>query len=462
VERISDEAAIQGAPFVQVQPRVTRDAEARRVDITFDVGEGDRTFIERIDITGNSRTQDRVIRREFRLAEGDPFSAAQLRRSRQRIRDLGYFGNVDITPQPGSRPDRVVLTTTVTERPTGEVSLGGGFSTDAGFLTDFGIRERNFLGRGIDTRLQALIAQRRQQFDFSVTDPSFLDRNLAVGLDLFHIRRNLQEIASYSEQRTGGVLRAGFEYNERLRQAVSYSLVDRNVFDVQDNASRFIQEQRGRTLLSQVSQTLTYDVRDSRIEPRAGYVVRLGTDVAGLGGDVNYVRLRVDGAIYFPLERLFGDQDYVLAIQAGAGWLRPYGGKDERIIDRFFLGGDNLRGFALAGAGPRDVGVPGQPANDPLGGRVIWTQTTEFRFPLPVPQEIGLLGRAFVDVGALFDTPLSGRPGVRDDSTPRVGAGVGVSWRTPVGLINIDSGQAVVKQPYDRTQLIRFGFGTRF
>jgi outer membrane protein insertion porin family len=456
VESLSDAIGLQNVPFVEVTPRVVRDREARRVDLTFDISEGTRAFVERIDINGNSRTADRVIRREFRLAEGDPFNAAQVRRSRQRIRDLGYFGNVDINAQPGSRADRVVLNTQVAERPTGEISLGGGFSTDAGLLADFGIRERNFLGRGVDARLQALLAQRRSQFDFSVTDPSFLDRNLSVGADIFYINRNLQDVASYSERRVGFVLRAGYEFNERLRQSWSYSLVDRNIFDVQSDASRFIQEQRGKTLLSQVGQTLTYDARDSRLEPRSGYVVRLGSDIAGLGGDVNYVRLRADGAMYFPLERYFGDPDYVLALQAGVGWLRPWGDRDERIIDRFFLGGDNLRGFALAGVGPRDT-----TDGDPLGGRVIWTQTTELRFPLPVPQEIGLLGRAFVDVGALFDTPNTG-PGVVDDSAPRVGAGVGVSWRTPVGLINIDVGQAIVKQSYDRTQLIRFGFGTRF
>jgi outer membrane protein insertion porin family len=455
-ESLSDAVGLQGVPFVEVTPRVTRDREARRVDVVFEVAEGTRAYIERIDITGNTRTADRVIRREFRLAEGDPFNAAQIRRSRQRIRDLGYFGNVDIAAAPGSRPDRIALTTSVQERPTGEISLGGGFSTDSGFLTDFGIRERNFLGRGIDARLQALLAERRSQFDFSVTDPAFLDRNLSVGVDVFYINRNLQDVASYSERRVGGVLRAGYEFNERLRQSWAYSLVDRNIFDVQDTASSIIREQAGRTLLSQIGQTLAYDVRDSRIEPRSGYIIRLGSDFAGLGGDVNYVRLRADTALYFPLERYFGDQDYVLALQAGVGWLRPWGGKDERIIDRFFLGGDNLRGFALAGAGPRDTTT-----SDPLGGRVLWTQTTEFRFPLPLPQEIGLLGRAFVDVGALSDTPIN-RAGVEDDSKPRVGAGVGVSWRTPVGLINIDLAQALVKQSYDRTQVLRFGFGTRF
>ena len=456
VEALSDAVGLRGVPFVEVRPRVTRDRENRRVDITFEVAEGARVYIERIDITGNSRTADRVIRREFRVAEGDAFNAAQVRRSRQRIRDLGYFGQTEITPQTGSAPDRTTLQTTVTERPTGEVSLGGGFSTDAGLLTDFGIRERNFLGSGIDARLQAMLAQRRTQLDFSVTDPAFLDRNLAAGFDLFYITRNLQEIASYSERRGGGVLRAGYEFNERVRQNWSYSLVQRSVYNVQSGASRFIQEQAGTTLLSQLGTTLSYDVRDSRIEPRSGYVLRTGADLAGLGGDVAYVRMRADFAGYIPLERLLGDSDYVLAFQAGVGQLQPWGGKTERIIDRFFLGGDNLRGFRLAGAGPRDTAT-----GDPLGGRLIWTQTTELRFPLPVPSEIGLLGRAFVDIGSLSNTPLTGT-GVVDESSPRVGAGVGVSWRTPIGLINIDIAQAVVKKSYDETQLVRFGFGTRF
>jgi outer membrane protein insertion porin family len=443
-------------PFVDIRPRITRNREQGTVDVIFEAVEGPRTFVERIDISGNTRTADHVIRREFRLADGDPLNAAQVRRSRQRLRDLGYFSNVDIQASPGSREDRAVLNATVTERATGELSLGGGFSTDAGFLLDFGIRERNFLGTGVDTRLQTLLAQRRSQVDFSVTDPSFLDRNLAAGFDAFYLQRDLQDIASYSERRYGIVLRAGYEFNERVRQSWAYSLVQRNVFDVQSDASRPIQEQEGETLLSQIGTTLAYDVRDSRIEPRQGYVIRVGSDVAGLGGDVQYIRMRGDVAGYIPLERIFGDPDYVLALQGGVGWLVPWGNDPERIVDRFFLGGDNLRGFALAGAGPRDL-----QGDDPLGGRVIWTQTTELRFPLPLPTELGLLGRAFVDVGSLSDTPYSG-PTIVDDAAPRVGVGVGISWRTPVGLINVDIAQAVVKQSYDQTQLIRFGFGTRF
>jgi outer membrane protein insertion porin family len=221
-----------------------------------------------------------------------------------------------------------------------------------------------------------------------------------------------------------------------------------------------VTEQQGTTLLSQVSQTLTYDRRDDRIDPRSGYVIRLGTDVAGLGGDVSYLRTRLDGNLYFPLERLFGDRDYVLAFSAGIGQLTPFGGRnrEDKIVDRFFLGGDTLRGFEIGGAGPRDIST-----GDSLGGRTMITQTSEFRFPLPVSADLGLTGRVFADVGMNFGLPgsVSG-PDVRNSSSPRVGVGVGVSWRSPLGLINIDVAQAVVKEPYDQTQVFRIGFGTRF
>ncbi|MFN6955201.1 MAG: outer membrane protein assembly factor BamA [Acetobacteraceae bacterium] len=454
-EAIGDAANLAGFPFVQVTPRISRDRDAGRIDLVFEVTDGPRAFVERIEITGNARTEDRVIRREMRLAEGDAFIAAQVRRSQQRIRDLGYFGQAEITPSPGSAPDRVNLNVRVQERPTGEISIGGGFATDAGFLADFGIRERNFLGSGVDARLAATIAQRRSQVDFSVTDPAFLDRNLAAGIDIFYVTRDLREVAAYQERRQGFALRMGYEFNERLRQSWAYTLVRRNVFDVLPGASLFIQEQRGVTTLSQIGQTLTYDARDSRLEPRDGYVIRLGTDLAGLGGDVAYFRTRVDGAYFIPLESILGDENFVLAFQASVGYLQPIGGRGDRIVDRFFLGGENLRGFRIGGAGPRDLAT-----GDSLGGRLIWTQTTELRFPLPLPQEVGLLGRAFVDVGSLSRVP--GGPTVADDASPRVGVGFGFSWRSPVGLINLDFARAVVREPYDQTQIFRFGFGTRF
>jgi len=460
-QQLSDLANLRGYPFVDVQPQVERDRETGNIDLTFNITEAPRIYVERIDISGNSRTQDRVIRREFRLAEGDAFNAAQIRRSRERIRNLGYFSDVQITSNPGSANDRAVVNTQVTERATGEVSVGGGYSTDAGFLADFGLRERNLVGTGVDARLNGTIAQRRSQVDISVTDPAFMDRNLAVGADVFLVQRNLQSYSGYYERRVGFALRAGYEINERLRQNWSYTLVDRNVYNILSTASRYITEQRGRTLLSQVSQTLSYDTRDSPIEARRGYVLRWGLDVAGLGGDVAYVRNRVDAALMLPFERVFGDPDYVLSLSANFGHLHPFGsrfaasGERDRIVDRFFLGGENLRGFAVAGIGPRDTTT-----RDSLGGRMMWTSSAEMRFPLPLPSELGLLGRAFVDAGALSQGPRG--VDIFNSATPRVAAGVGISWRSPFGLINIDIAKAISKQRYDETQVFRFGFGTRF
>ena len=463
---LTDLLVTRGFSFANVEPRVVRNREERKVDLTFEISEGPRAFVERIEIGGNTRTQDRVIRREFRLAEGDPLVTQQVRRSRERIRALGFFSDVQVNSTPGSAADRVILNTQVTERATGEFTLGGGYSTDAGFLADIGLRERNLLGTGVDARSNLTLAQKRSQVDISVTDPQFLERNLAAGADVFLVQRNLQSTSGYNERRAGFVARMGYEINERLRQTWSYSLVNRNLYDVDASTSQFIQEQAGTTLLSQLSTTITYDHRDSRIEPRDGYVVRGGTDVAGLGGDVYYVRLRGDGQYYIPFERLLGDPDYVLVFAVGGGWLLPYNGGDSRIVDRFFLGGENLRGFAIGGAGPRDIST-----NDALGGQIIWTSSAEFRFPLPLPAELGLSARAFVDVGGNYELPTnvsdSGCPSnvpncVRDDASPRVGIGFGFSWRSPIGLINIDLAQAVVKKSYDQTQVFRLGFGTRF
>jgi outer membrane protein insertion porin family len=454
-QSLQDAANLRGFPFVDVQPRIQRNREERRVDLTFEINEAPRVYVERIEINGNTRTQDRVIRREFRLAEGDAFNAAQIRRSRQRLRDLGYFSDVQIASSPGSAPDRAVLNTQVVERATGEVSLGGGYSTDAGMLADVGLRERNLLGTGIDARINGTLAQRRSQLDFSVTDPYFLDRNLAAGVDIFYLQRNLLNIASYRERRAGFTLRAGYAFNERLRQTWAYTLTNREIYDISATASRFITEQKGTTLLSQIGQTLTYDFRDSIIDARRGGVLRLGTDFAGIGGDVAYLRVRLDGSYFIPFEQMLGDPDYVLSLSGSVGYLESLFNKQDRVIDRFFLGGENLRGFRIAGAGPRDITT-----GDSLGGRFLWTQSTEMRFPLPLPAELGLIGRAFVDVGSLSQS-ASG-PEVRDDASPRVGAGVGISWRSPFGLINIDVAQAVVKKSYDETQFFRFGFGTRF
>jgi outer membrane protein insertion porin family len=457
----------RGYAFVNITPRINRDPEKHIIDLTFDVGEGPRVYVERIDITGNTRTQDKVIRREFRLAEGDPYSAEAVRRSKTRLTDLGYFQSVDIATNPGSASDKAVLATTISEKATGELSFGGGYSTDAGALVDIGLAERNLIGTGVNASINGVLAQRRSSVNASVTDPYFLDRNLVAGADIFLIQTNFLGTEPYDERREGFALRLGYAFNEHLRQVWSYSLVDRDVFNVESGASPFIANEAGTTLLSQISQVLTLDYRDSKVYPHSGYVVEVGTDAAGLGGDARFLRGNFNAAYYIPLEHLLGNPDWGIKLAGSTGYMHLLSGGREEIIDRFFLGGDNLRGFQTGGAGPHDT-VSG----DPLGGRFIWTQTSELRFPLPVSPDLGLNGRAFVDVGSLTEASFRNANACQISATqtcqisasgaPRVGAGVGISWRTAFGLINIDLAPFVVKQPHDQTQIFRFGFGTRF
>ena len=217
------------------------------------------------------------------MAEGTRSTPPPFRRSRARLNDLGYFNTVNITSSPGSSADRAIVTAAVDEKATGELSLGGGFSTDAGALLSAGLRERNLVGTGIDANLSGVLAQRRSEVDFSLTDPYFLDQNLVGGFDLFHVQNNNQNISAYNERRTGRALRLGYEISDHLRQALSYSIVDRNVFNVNTNASLYIQNQQGGSLLSQVGQTLTLDYRDSRTAPHAGFVVNLRPRLRRLG-----------------------------------------------------------------------------------------------------------------------------------------------------------------------------------
>ena len=233
------------------------------------------------------------------------------------------------------------------------------------------------------------------------------------------------------------------------------------MFNIFAGASNFVLNQAGTTMLSQLSQVITLDHRDSRLYPHEGFVVELGNDFAGLGGDVRFIRTNVNGAYYIPLEQYFGDPEWGIKLAASTGYLAFLGGR-ELIIDRFFLGGDNLRGFQTGGAGPHDART-----RDPLGGRFIWTQTTELRFPMPVSPDLGLSGRAFIDIGSLSLASFRNNSAcptciIEQSAAPRIGAGVGLSWKTAFGLINIDLAPFVVKQPRDQTQIFRFGFGTRF
>jgi outer membrane protein insertion porin family len=450
ISSLTDALGNRGYAFVKIEPRVKRDAETHTIDITFAVGEGPRVYVERIDITGNVRTLDKVIRREFRLVEGDAFNTSKLQRSEQRIKNLNFFKKVDVNNTPGSSPDKTVITANVEEQSTGEFSVGAGYSTAEGVLGDVSIRERNLLGRGQDLRVGLTVAQRDQLVDLSFTEPYFLERNLAAGFDIFGNNLINQFIAAYNQTTFGGTLRLGYQITEPLRQTLNYTLREDNINNVQPTASPLIMAEQGYRSTSAIGQTLLYDKRDNRLDPTAGYYGQLRVDLAGLGGNARYVRAVVNAGYYYSVA-----PRWVLSVSGEGGEI--YGINQPVFIeDRFFVGGDNFLGFFVGGIGPRDLST-----NDSLGGDTYYVGTLSQSFPLGLPEELGLTGRAFTQLGSLFGIDQQS-PSLADTSAVRASVGVGVAWASPLGPIKLNLAYPVKKESFDKHQYFNVGFGTRF
>ena len=451
VDKITDKLGDFQYAFVEVSPDIKRNREDASVDLTFTINETPRVFVERIDINGNVRTLDRVVRREMLVVEGDPYNKSKLARSETKIKNLDYFNKVEVKNLPGSAPDKTVVDINVEEKSTGELSIGAGFSTNDGPLADFRIRERNFLGKGQDMLFSTVLAGERTEFNVSFTEPYFLDRDMSAGFDVFHITRDLQDESSYDQTRSGGALRFGYPLSERWRQTLKYRLENNEITDVASDASRFIIEQEGSRTTSAISQRLSYDKRDSTINPREGTVFWLDTELAGLGGDAKYISGKVGATQYIPIGK-----SVVLSLLGETGAIESYSDTDVEINERFFLGGTTLRGFERAGVGPRD-----ESTGDSLGGNVFYRASAEASFPIGFDEELGIKGHAFTDAGTLFEIDDSGSD-VLDKSDIRASAGLGISWRSPFGPIRVDYAIPYSKQDFDEEETFSFNFGTRF
>lgn len=451
VQKLTDAIGTKGYAFVDVRPQVNRNRDTKIIDVTYDIQEGPRVFVERIDINGNVRTLDKVIRREFRLVEGDAFNTAKLRRSRERLKDLNFFEKAEVTNVPSdTAPDRTVIKVDVQEKSTGELSFGVGWSSQIGPLLEASIRERNLLGRGQDVTLSGTLAASRSQLNFSFTEPYFLDHDIAAGFDLFAVVRENETSSSYNSRTIGGDTRMAYAINDHLRQDWKYTLKQDKVTNV-DSTSPYILEQLGSRVTSSVATGLTYDQRDSRIDPGEGYFLRSSAEFAGLGGDARYIRGMLSGGQYFTLA-----DKVVLALTTSNGYIAGLGQK-VRITDRFFVGGDSLRGFATGGVGPRDKNT-----GDALGGVWMATGSAQVRFPLGLPEEFGVTGEAFTDVGTVGPTDVNDSSGVEQSSAMRMSIGVGVGWKSPMGPLTLDFGIPLMKENYDKKELIKFNFGTKF
>jgi outer membrane protein insertion porin family len=472
ITTITDVLGTRGYAFVEVKPQISRNRDDRTIDVTFNVQEGPEVYVERIDIVGNVRTLDKVIRREMQLVEGDAFNANKLQRSKDRLKNLNFFKKVETTTAQGSAPDKTVITVEVEEQSTGELSLGLGFSTTDGPLADITLRERNFLGRGDDVRIGTVVSFRSQQVDLSYTEPYFMDTNVAAGWDLFEIKTSPTAsffsgtTPAYEQFSYGGSLRAGYQLTENLRQTLKYTARSDDITDVQSDAALFIQLEQGTHLTSSIGQVLLYDRRDNRIDPTSGWYASVGNDFAGVGFGVDYVRNKVDAGYYYPIA-----PGYTLGFVGEAGDIFGWNGESVLLQDRYFVGGDNLRGFAPAGIGPRD-----QISQDALGGNKFYTGSITESIPLGLPKELGINGRVWTDFGSLWSndqkhiafTPAQiaseggQTPVILDTAAIRASAGVGVTWASPVGPIRLDLGYPIKKESYDKTQFFRVSFGTKF
>lgn len=468
IDALTNAAGTHGYAFAEVHPRIARNREARRIDVIMKIDQGPRVYVERINIVGNTRTADKVIRREMRLTEGDAFNRVLLDRSRTRIRGLGFFKDVDIKQAPGSQPDRTDLTVQVTEQPTGELSLGAGYSSTSSFVGEFSYTERNLFGLGQYLRASIQASSISKQAQLSYTEPWFLDRPLQAGVDLYKVITDFNQ-ASYQGDTTAGGLRFGFPTSEFGSVGLRYTYKIDSVTPF-FGAPLAVQLASGTKNGSAFGYTFGYNTLDDVIRPNRGLAMSFSQDLAGLGGNLKYLSTTAEFAFYQPVlwESMVGSLSFT------AGDILGYDGQDIPINYRFFKGGDSFPGFSQAGIGPRDTFVSGNIGA--VGGNVFAIGNASIRLPSFLPEDYGITTSLFDYFGTLGRIdgkvpwncqnppagPFAGQTPtcIRDNLAFRMSAGIGIGWKSPFGPIQIDLGVPVFKAGYDRAELIHFSAGT--
>jgi outer membrane protein insertion porin family len=497
VEAMSLDLASRGYAFAQVRPRGDRNTSDQTIGVTYVVEEGARVYVERINVRGNTRTRDYVVRREFDIGEGDAYNQIFIDRAERRLKGLGFFKNVKISTEPGSSPDRVIVNVDVEDQATGEFSVAGGYSSQDGVIGEVALGERNFLGRGQYARIAAQFGQNVSGFDFSFTEPYFLGSRVSAGVDAYVKQRDETDYTSYELDTYGGGLRFGLPITEEFTLGTRYQIYQQDLkipnefsritvknsnppparLANDDRASAAIFEAQGKTMTSLAGLSLIYNDLDNPAAPTLGTYAELKGDVAGLGGDAKFFRTTFDGRYYHPL----GWENLIGMLRVQGGHVVAFGKDDLRILDHFPGGPDLVRGFEPQGFGPRDVGTDrlfrGSPNDDPLGGTTYFGGSAEMQFPIfGLPKEIGLKGALFADAGTVFNyegidsITVDGRLGndrklyvnAKDSKKIRSSVGASLLWNSPLGPIRFDFAKVLSKEKYDETQLFRFSGGTRF
>jgi len=500
IQALNNRVADFGYAFAKVEPIPNRDFATNTISLTYAIDQGPRAYVERIEIRGNNKTRDYVIRREFDFGEGDAFNQTLMSRAKRRLEGLGFFQTVEITPAPGSEPDQVVLIVDVAEKSTGEFSLGGGYTTGGsspGASVEASITERNFLGRGQYVRLGAGFGQNEaRNYTFSFTEPYFLGHRLSAGFDLFHQTYRMDD--DYGVKQAGGSIRFGIPITADLTAAIAYNYTQEeynlglkscddagfvtanygvnnyyacrlayypgailNASGVDPRAQFFDSKPWRR---SSVSYGFTYNTIDSMKNPHEGWFVRFNQEYAGLGGDADYFKTTGKVMAY---KTLSDELDIVGLATVGGGYIHEIGNDGIRVFDMFKNNNDLIRGFKYNSIGPVQRTSAGQKYF--LGGNTYMNASVELQFPMPVlPESLGMRAAVFADAATLYGVnytlldPTLENPILNQESSWRSSAGVSLMWESPFGPLRFDYAWPLAKEKEDRVQNFNFGVSTKF
>ena len=515
-EALTHEVMRRGYAFSQVRPRGDRDPTTRTVKVVFVIDQGPRVYVERIEIHGNTRTRDYVIRREFDIAEGDAYNKVLIDKAERRLNNLGFFKKVTITTKPGSEPDRVIVVVNVEDQATGSFSVSGGYSTVDGIIGEVAVQETNFMGRGQYVRLAVNGGQYSKGVTFSFTEPYFLGQRIAAGFDVYAKDSSVSPYTFYNNFMVGGTLRVGLPVTDEITFLPRYtvysshiSIPNRSGYPYNDcsnpiwgttpgfgtsppsatfscltngEASLALKQAQGTTITSMPGFTLSYNSLDNNKNPTSGIHAEWREDFAGAGGDKHYLRSTADFRYY---HSIWQDLDIVGLFHVQGGYLTSLDKNPLRIVDNFMLGPTLVRGFAPSGLGPRDVSAGINPYGNPLGGTKYWGASLETQFPIwGLPKEVGMKGALFADAGALWGytgqtnftnggpiVPYNTAPLFTQGNTITVGAdtpkirssiGASLIWASPLGPIRFDFAKVLSKDQFDQTQFFSFTGGTTF
>ncbi|WP_027714475.1 outer membrane protein assembly factor BamA [Desulfuromonas sp. TF] len=457
---LNDLYADQGYAYVNVSPLTRLDVQQKRINVTFDIEQGIQVVIGRVQISGNTKTRDKVIRREMKLVEGELFSASKVKESRRRINNLGFFEEVNVTTGKGTDEAHMDLDVNVKERPTGTFSVGFGYSSVDGIIGQGSVSQENFLGRALKLNLAGSFGGRSTTYQLGVLDPYFLDKDLALGFDVFKTER---EYVDFSKKAVGANIKLGIPLTYDLRTFFLYRYEEKEIFDVDANASFLIRDQVGTSTISSITASLTRNTTDYRLDPSMGSVSEASIEFAGLGGTEKFAKYNIDHRHFFPWK--WGT---VFSAHGRLGYIQEVGGEDIPLDERFWLGGINtIRGFETREVGPKVRRTTEQ--IDPVTGKTVTVPTDEFEFiggekqayfnfeyTFPLLKDMGLKGLLFFDAGNAW------RKDEDYFSNMRYSVGGGIRWFSPMGPLRLEWGYNLDPEETEKPSQFEFSIGKFF